>query len=522
MSIRIRLVIMCLLVALLPAVPLTVVVKSLLDKSFDIGLHASVEESLDSGLSVSRKHLGTLRRDFSLYVQRTADAIGEARPDSAEAAATLARTVGASGKVDGLLVAQSEGGELPGGLKPFAGHPVLEGLLEGTALISDNFLTSGRLTFIGVEDRSSFIALWNPESQDMPRRWRAGDYRVLFYKKVDPEFLADANRLIEGRQNIAALKLLRQSLEDSFFYPFVIIYAVCLAIALALALLMAERLADPIRRLVRGTSEVAAGDWNYRLDIRAGGETGRLVDAFNEMVARLDTQHRRLADMEKMATWREMARHLAHEIKNPLLPIRLTIEELRDMYQGDDPRFKEMLEDSTRIVGDELDSLQKLVKEFSSFARMPDMTPVPGSLEQLTRDVARLYPGIDVSIESAGGPPEFPFDPDQIRRVLVNLFDNAASVGATRIDLSLGEAGGEAVLTFADNGPGIGADNLGRIFDPYFTTREEGTGLGLAMTKKIVLLHGGSIIATNREGAGVTFEVRLPLTNERNGNKELT
>jgi two-component system nitrogen regulation sensor histidine kinase NtrY len=229
------------------------------------------------------------------------------------------------------------------------------------------------------------------------------------------------------------------------------------------------------------------------------------------MVGRLDTQRQRLSDMEKMATWREMARHLAHEIKNPLLPIRLTIEELRDMYKGDDPRFKELLEDSTRIVGDELASLQKLVKEFSSFARMPEMNPVPGSLEQLTRDVAQLYPQLEVSIESVKGVPEFPFDPDQIRRVLVNMFDNAASVDATRIDVSLGESNGEAILTFADNGPGIPAENIGRIFDPYFTTRETGTGLGLAMTKKIVLLHGGSIVATSKEGDGVTFEIRLPI-----------
>ena len=510
MSIRIRLVIMCLVVALLPAVPLTVVVKSLLDKSFDIGLHASVQESLDSGLAVSRRHLGALHNDFSLYVQRTAEEIGDARPDSAEAAAIMAHVVGASGAIDGILVARAED-ELPGGLKAFAGHLVLDDLLKETEVIGDVFTTSGRIMFVNVEDRSSFIALWSPEAREGPRRLWGGGYRVLFYKRIDPEFLADANRLIEGRQNLAALKLLRQSLEDSFFYPFIIIYAVCLAIALALAFLMAERLADPIRRLVRGTGEVAAGDWNYRLDIRAGGETGRLVDGFNEMVARLDTQRRRLSDMEKMGAWREMARHLAHEIKNPLLPIRLTIEELRDMYQGDDPRFREMLEESTRIVGDELNSLQKLVKEFSSFARMPEMTPVPGSLEQLTRDVAQLYPRLDVSIEVAGGLPEFPFDPDQIRRVLVNLFDNAASVDATRIDVSLGEADGEAILTFADNGPGIGAETIGRIFDPYFTTREEGTGLGLAMTKKIVLLHGGSIVATSREGAGVTFEVRLPI-----------
>ena len=105
--------------------------------------------------------------------------------------------------------------------------------------------------------------------------------------------------------------------------------------------------------------------------MKAGGEVGRLIDAFNMMVSRLDAQRRRLTDMEKMATWREMARHLAHEIKNPLLPIRLTVQEIRDQYRGDDDRYKEILADSTRVVNDEVNHLTRLVKEFSSFARMP-------------------------------------------------------------------------------------------------------------------------------------------------------
>jgi nitrogen fixation/metabolism regulation signal transduction histidine kinase len=447
------------------------------------------------------------------------DAIGDARPDSASAAATLARVVGASGAVDGLLVsngaaAPSGGDALPLDLRSFAEHTIIEKFLAETRVIPDA-RGGGRTaySFYDVEDRSSLIAVWHPAAAGVARHTAPGsEYRILFYKKVDPEFLAHATRLIEGRQNLAALQLLRRSLEDSFFYPFIIIYAVCLVFALTLAMIMAERLADPVRRLVRGAGEVAAGDWNYRLDIKAGGETGRLIKAFNEMVSRLESQRQRLSDMEKMATWREMARHLAHEIKNPLLPIRLTIEELRDMYHGDDPSFREMLQQSTRVVSDELDSLQKLVKEFSSFAKMPEMHPVPGSLAMLTRDVAQLYPQITTTALAIHALPDFPFDPDQIRRVIVNLFDNATSVGASRVDIALAESNGDAVLTFTDNGPGIAPEHIDRIFDPYFTTRREGTGLGLAMSKKIVLVHGGSIAATSREGEGVSFDIRLPLS----------
>jgi nitrogen fixation/metabolism regulation signal transduction histidine kinase len=433
----------------------------------------------------------------------------------------LSRVVGASGAVDGLLVSfeppeTAAGDTLPRELRPFAGHAALGELLAETTVIDDNRGASSGYSFYNVEDRSALLVVWRPAASSVPTRsvetGGRREYRVLFYKMVDPQFLADANKLIAGRQNLAALKLLQRSLQDSFFYPFIIIYAVCLMIALALAMLMAERLADPIRRLVRGTGEVARGDWDYRLDIRAGGETGRLVDAFNEMVARLETQRRRLSDMEKMAAWREMARHLAHEIKNPLLPIRLTVEELRDQYKGDDDRFREMLLESTRVVTDELGNLQKLVKEFSSFARMPEMKPVPGSLERLTRDVAQMYPQIQSVFEVADAPTESSFDPDQIRRVIVNLFDNAASAGASSATITMATSDNEAVLRFIDDGPGIASEHIDKIFDPYYTTRKEGTGLGLAITKKIVLLHGGSITATSTEGQGAAFEIRLPIS----------
>jgi nitrogen fixation/metabolism regulation signal transduction histidine kinase len=539
MSIRVRLVLMCLVVALLPAAPLTLLVKSLLDKSFDVGLNPKFEEAFQSGLSVSRQRLDDIRSDFQLYVQRVIDDIGDEAPDSVEAAAAMARVVGASGAIDGLLVSSTRTNEtvdsgtgqdhpVPAGLRPFAGHPVLRHLHEGTTFIDRQGDRRTAYSFYDTQDRTAFVAAWYPESggglfRRIGRRASPGSssrsYGILFYKVLDHEFIADAERLIEGRQMFATLKLTQRSLAESFFLPFVIIYSVCLLIALGLALFMAERMAEPIRRLVRGTGAVAGGDWGYRLDAKTGGETGRLVAAFNSMVARLEAQRRRLTDMEKMATWRDMARHLAHEIKNPLLPIRLTIEELRDQYTGDDARYRELLKESTRVVSDELGSLQKLVKEFSAFARMPDMNPQMGSFGQLVRDVAQLYPQVETQVETQVEPQaksadthEFPFDADQIRRVLVNLFDNAASVGATRVKITLSRTDGEMTMTLGDNGPGIPAEDLGKIFDPYFTTRSQGTGLGLAMAKKIVLLHGGSISAASSPGKGVTFEIRLPLS----------
>jgi nitrogen fixation/metabolism regulation signal transduction histidine kinase len=294
-----------------------------------------------------------------------------------------------------------------------------------------------------------------------------------------------------------------------------LIYGVILLLSLAFALLMAERLSNPIRRLAEGANIVAQGDWAYRLRLSAGGEIGHLVSAFNDMVSRLDTQRRRLIDMEKMASWREVARHLAHEIKNPLLPIRLTVEELRDQYKGGDAAYRELVDESVRVVGEEVDHLQTLVKEFSAFARLPELKPRRGSLETIVADVARLYAQVPVHIDVDPGLGDSRFDPDQMRRVVVNLMDNAASAlkdtERPEISICLSRERDDVVLSIADNGPGIEPGAAGRVFEPYFTTKPEGSGLGLAMVKNIVLLHGGSIDVRSRPGKGTTFVIALPV-----------
>lgn len=504
-SIRSRLVVMCLIVAALPALPLALVVQSLLEKTFDVGLNETLEEALESGVAMSRDAWDEQRSRFEGDARALLAEVGESRPDSARVAAVMKSRRLQGSTVQGFMVAPiaTAAGDTASPLLSFSSRETFRRLTGRTSFLSTRL--DDALMLFEAADRSLLLAVWSPP---------AHRNRLLLYRQTNPFFLQRAHDLISARQLFATLQLTREGLTRSFFYSFVIIYGVCALFALALALWMAERIATPIRRLSDGAGIVAAGDWGYRLKIRAGGETGRLVDAFNDMVARLDDQRRRLVDMEKMSAWREVARHLAHEIKNPLLPIRLTIEELRDQYRGDDRAFRELLLESTRVVGEEVEQLQRLVRQFSEFAKMPELNARAGSLDALTRDVAALYPQVTTTHEAATPLEPFPFDPEQMRRVLVNLYDNAVAMtpsGHTAVRVSIARNGPNAVMRVSDNGPGIAPEHLARIFEPYFTTRREGTGLGLAVVKNVVLLHGGDVAVESTVGAGTTFTIRLPL-----------
>lgn len=493
MSIRSRLVVMCLVVALLPAVPLTFVVQSLLDKSFNVGLNDTVEEALQSGVAVSRDHFDAVLTRFQRDVAALARGLDPQRADSSMAVELLLRARHGGAGIHGVIAAPRVGSG--DGLERFDSNEWFARFSRGRTWQPHD--GQGDLRFYVADDRAMLLATWRDA--------------LLFYHQIDPFFMRQSQSVLEARQLFAKLRLTQGDLTRSFFLAFVIIYLVCLVIALGVALLMAERLAEPIRHLARGADAVAAGRWDTRVETRGGGETGRLVRAFNGMVERLDAQRRRLVETEKMAAWRDVARHLAHEIKNPLLPIRLTVEELRDQYRGSDDGYRAMLEDSARVVGEELGHLQTLVRDFSEFAKMPELAPREESFQQLARDVAGIYPRIESDIHVTGTVAPFPFDPDQLRRVIINLYDNAVSVGATAMRVDIETDARRLRAVFTDDGPGIAPENIEKIFEPYFTTRGDGTGLGLAVSRNIVVLHGGTLAASAAPGAGAAFTMTLPL-----------
>jgi nitrogen fixation/metabolism regulation signal transduction histidine kinase len=220
------------------------------------------------------------------------------------------------------------------------------------------------------------------------------------------------------------------------------------------------------------------------------------------MVAELGDTRSRLEYLQKVSAWQEVARRLAHEIKNPLTPIQLAVQELASKYRGGDPAFERLLATAQEILKEEIGSMRRLVDDFSAFAKLPKVEPAPVDLGQVVEDFVRTHAEWHSSLtfERPAQPVTALCDRMLIRRVLANVVENGvqAAEGAGRtpaVRLTVSTAAGAAAAEIAvdDNGPGIPPAERERAFDPYVTTKEHGTGLGLAIVRKIVLDHGGDV-----------------------------
>lgn len=221
---------------------------------------------------------------------------------------------------------------------------------------------------------------------------------------------------------------------------------------------------------------------------------------------------------QKVAAWREVARRLAHEIKNPLTPIQLCAERLRRQFAGAPPATRELVEECTSTIVGEVESLKALVDEFSQFARMPAPRRVPTDIHAVLRDTLGLYNGLfkDIRIlcTFAPGLPPVRLDPEQIRRVLINLLDNAVEAldrkGQITLETQYASSEGLVRVTVADDGPGIPPEEREKLFMPYYSTKRRGSGLGLAIVRRIVAEHGGSIDVGDNAPRGTRFTIELP------------
>ncbi len=290
-----------------------------------------------------------------------------------------------------------------------------------------------------------------------------------------------------------------------------------LGLALLLGHLLASRVTRPILQLADAARGLADGALDAPITIRAKGEVATLVAAFEEMRQEIRAAQERIAAAERVAAWQEIARRLAHEIKNPLTPIAMAIETLRRARARELPSFDEIFEESSAAILEEVEALRRIVDEFSAFARLPAPTLQETSLREIVDATAALFPeppaGLTLEVDLPADLPPVRADPGQIQQVLLNLVTNARQAvgdagGRIRLHATITE---EAVcLHVADDGPGIPPDLLTEIFTPYVTTKPEGTGLGLAISHRIATEHGGTLSVRSEPGAGATFTLRLP------------
>jgi len=297
---------------------------------------------------------------------------------------------------------------------------------------------------------------------------------------------------------------------------------VALAAVVVLGLLVSRRTARDLDALVEGSLHAARGDLEYRVPVRRDDEVGAVASAFNLMMEDLRTSKERLVIAERIAAWQEIARRLAHEIKNPLTPIQMAMDTLRKSYKKQHPEFAEILDESTTTVLAEADRLKRIVAEFSDFARMPKPELTRVDLNEIVRSSLALYQGaVPVSTQLAKDLPEIDADKGQLNQVLLNLVENARDALGSRdggkivVSTKRGEGNDRALLVVEDNGPGVPGELKDKVFAPYFTTKHSkgGTGLGLAIVHRIVSDHGGRITISDTVGGGARFAIELPLRN---------
>jgi two-component system, NtrC family, nitrogen regulation sensor histidine kinase NtrY len=292
-------------------------------------------------------------------------------------------------------------------------------------------------------------------------------------------------------------------------------YAVVFGIALIGGGLLALRFAQPLRQLTLAAKEVSDGNLEVRVKTRSRDEIGILARSFNEMVLKLQKSREELSKHERESAWKEMAKQIAHEIRNPLTPIKLSIQHVRQAFKDKAPDREEILQRVTQTVIDQIEVLSRIASEFSSFAKMPESKFERLNIEDLLKETINLFrevQGITFVHTSSSSTVIIVADHDQLCGVIINIIRNAIQAIQVSGTITAGVYLEKhlCVIKISDTGPGIPEEIRTRIFEPNFSTKTEGMGLGLAIARRVIEDHGGTISCSSEQGRGTTFEIRLP------------
>jgi two-component system, NtrC family, nitrogen regulation sensor histidine kinase NtrY len=298
-------------------------------------------------------------------------------------------------------------------------------------------------------------------------------------------------------------------------------------IAILLSSWIAARVTRPVEQLARAAQEVATGDWNARVEVPGNDEIAQLADSFNRMTTELLSQKERLLQTERVAAWRELARRLAHELKNPLFPLQLTVENLIRARTHGPAQFDEVFRESSTTLLAEISNLRAIIGRFSDFSKMPQPQLQTIQVNEILRNIAQLFQAQFQSKATAAAPitcnlelgehlDSLSADPELLHRAISNLVLNAMDAmpeGGT-LTLRSRQDDGKIIIEVADTGTGLTPEECERIFTPYYTSRQHGTGLGLAIVQSVVSDHHGRINVRSEPRQGTTFVIELPLVQD--------
>lgn len=358
------------------------------------------------------------------------------------------------------------------------------------------------------------------------------DSWLILGQKLYPGAESQARSFINVHDRVKKEDLWNVEIPTNIRLGLGLIFVFMIFTSLLISIFIARQISQPIYHLAEATRAVTDGDLNTRIEIKSSGEMGVLIDSFNQMIADLQTLRTSLLHTQRVAAWQEVAKRLAHEIKNPLTPIQLSAQRmLRRLEKPDRGDLEQVVATGASTIIEQVNVLKGLVEEFSNFARLPSAKPVPNSLEAILSETVNLFqsiPGVSVELLLTGHLPLILIDRNVITGVINNLIKNSVeaigslpeslrpAIGKVRISTGLVNDRGRrssVVLRIEDNGPGISDDMKERIFEPYYTTRgESGSGLGLSIVERAVLDHGARIFVSKSAAlGGAEFRIHFPV-----------
>ena len=290
-------------------------------------------------------------------------------------------------------------------------------------------------------------------------------------------------------------------------------------VAVVASLWFAARVTRPVESLAAAARRVALGDLAAKVDVESSDELGELAATFNQMTEDLLQQKERTLQAERVAAWRELARRLAHELKNPLFPLQVTVENLVRAKQKAPEMFEEVFQEGTSTLLAEIDNLKTIIGRFSEFSKMPQPQRRSTQVNEVVQSVLRVFQAqlqghakITTSVQLAADLPEISADPDLLHRALSNLMLNAidAMPGGGELTIRTQQLDHGVAISVSDTGSGLTEEECQRLFTPYYTTKQHGTGLGLAIVQSVVSDHGGKISVESAKEKGTTFRIELP------------
>lgn len=353
--------------------------------------------------------------------------------------------------------------------------------------------------------------------------------------QTNPQYKADIRKFERVRENLTNRTAWKERIPSRLRLGLGLIFIFMICASLVGAVWIARQISTPIVTIAAATREVTDGRLDTRIELQADGELGILIDSFNQMTAELQSLRTRLLHSQRVAAWQEVAKRLAHEIKNPLTPIQLSADRMiRRLEHPEKGELQNIVSSGARTIREQVQVLKSMVEEFADFARMPEPRPTLQSIDAIAGECGGLYqsvPGVKMEMRLAGNLPDIALDKNMIVGMINNLIKNALEAiggqnpendepGRILVSTALHTQAGRkfVMLRVEDSGPGIDEGMKDRVFEPYYSTKgEHGSGLGLALVERTVLEHNARITVSRSSLGGAEFRILFPIPMTRAG-----